>query len=85
MLVISVYPFIVKPDIIKKSYGGIIAFVGLIFLARGFSDLGNTITDIYDDVFIYFDFPIAVIALLLILFVIIYFGSKSNILSWTMS
>ena len=70
MLVISVYPIVVKPDIIKKSYGAIIAFVGVIFLARGFADLGNSITNIYDDVFIYFDFPIAVIALLLILFVI---------------
>lgn len=71
MLVISAYPLIVKPDIIKKSYGAIIAFVGVIFLARGFADWGNAITDIYDDIFIYFDFPIAVIALLLILFVII--------------
>ena len=70
MLIISVYPLVVKPDIIKKSYGAIIAFVGLIFLARGFVDLGNAITDFYDVVFIYFDFPIAVIALLLILFVI---------------
>lgn len=71
MLVISVYPLVVKPDIIKKSYGAIIAFVGFIFLARGFADLGNSITRLYDVVFIYFDFPIAVIALLLILFVII--------------
>lgn len=70
MLVISVYPLVVKPDFIKKSHGAIIAFVGLIFLARGFVDLGNRITDIYDAVFIYYDFPIAVIALLLILFVI---------------
>ncbi|WP_405295431.1 hypothetical protein [Methanobrevibacter sp.] len=70
MLIISVYPIVVKPDIIKKSHGAIIAVVGLIFLARGFVDLGNAITDIYDDVFIYFDFPIAIIALLLIIFVI---------------
>ena len=70
MLVISAYPLVVKPDIIKKSHGAIIAFVGLIFLARGFVDLGNSITNMYDIVFIYFDFPIAIIALLLILFVI---------------
>ena len=70
MLVISVYPIILKPDFIKKSHGAIIAFVGLIFLARGFVDLNNAITDMYDIVFIYFDFPIAVIALALILFVI---------------
>ena len=71
MLVISIYPFILKPDFIKKSHGAIIAFVGLIFLARGFVDLDNAITNVYDIVFAYFDFPIAVIALVLILFVII--------------
>ena len=70
MLVISVYPLVLKPDIIKKSHGAILAFVGFIFLARGFVDLGNRITDIYDVVFIYFDLPIAVIAFVLIVFVI---------------
>lgn len=71
MIVISIYPILMKPDIVKKARGAIIAFVGLIFLARGFVDLGNTITDIYDDVFIAFDFPIAIIAFVLIVFVII--------------
>lgn len=70
MLVISAYPLVVKPDIIKKSHGAIIAFVGIIFLARGFVDLGNAITDIYDVVFIYFDLPIAILALALIIYVI---------------
>ena len=70
MLVISIYPLVVKPDIIKKSYGGIIAFVGLIFLARGFVDAGNFITNMYDIIFAYFDLPIALIALILIVFVI---------------
>ena len=70
MLVISAYPLVVKPDIIKKSHGAIIAFVGLVFLARGFVAFGNRITDLYSPVFAYFDFPIAVVALLLILFVI---------------
>ncbi len=70
MLIISAYPLVVKPDIIKKSHGAIIAFVGLIFLARGFVDLGNSITNLYDIVFAYFDFPIAIIALILIVYVI---------------
>ena len=70
MIVISVYPFVVKPGIIKKSYGVVIAFVGLIFLARGFVDAGNAITNMYDIVFVYFDFPIAVIAFILIIYVI---------------
>ena len=54
-----------------KAHGVIIAFVGIIFLARGFVDMGNAITDLYDDVFVVFDFPIAVLALILIIFVII--------------
>jgi hypothetical protein len=71
MLIISVYPFVLKPDIIKKSHGAIIAFVGIIFLARGFVDVENIITNMYDVVFAYFDFPIAVIALILIVYVIV--------------
>lgn len=70
MIIISVYPIVLKPDIIKKSHGAIIAFVGLIFLARGFVDAGNVITNFYDGLFARFDFPIAVIALILIFFVI---------------
>lgn len=70
MIIISVYPLVLKPDIIKKSHGAIIAFVGMIFLARGFVDAGNAITQIYDAVFVYFDFPIAVVALILIVYVI---------------
>lgn len=71
LIIISVYPFVLKPNFIKKSHGAIIAFVGLIFLARGFVDYGNVITYFYDDIFINFDFPIAVIALILLLFVIV--------------
>ena len=71
LLVISIYPLVLKPNFIKKSHGAIIAFVGLIFLARGFIDYGNVITNFYDDIFINFDFPIAIIALILLLFVII--------------
>ena len=70
MIIISVYPLVLKPDIIKKSHGAIIAFVGLIFLARGFVDYGNVITNIYDVIFAKFDLPIAVIALILIVYVI---------------
>ena len=71
LIIISVYPFVLKPNFIKKEHGAIIAFVGLIFLARGFVDYGNVITYLYDDIFIYFDFPIAIVALILLLFVIV--------------
>lgn len=71
LLVISAYPLILKPDFVKKEHGAILVLVALIFLARGFVDLGNTITAIYDDVFIMFDLPIAVIAFILLAFVIL--------------
>lgn len=71
LLIISVYPLVLKPDFIKKYHGAIIAFVGLIFLARGFVDIDNAITDVYDGLFAHFDFPIAVLALILLVYVII--------------
>ena len=70
LLVMSVYPLLLKPEIVKKSNGTIIAFVGLIFLARGFVDLSNPITDLYGTVFVYFDLPIAIIAFILLFLVI---------------
>ena len=80
LIVISVYPFVLKPDFIKKSHGVIIAFVGLIFLARGFVDVGNSITNIYSPIFTYFDFPIAIIAFILIVHVIyeIFMSAKDS-------
>ncbi len=63
LLVMCVYPFVLKPDFIKKSHGGLIAFIGLIFLAKGYSDSGLLI--LYY-IFHYFDFPIAVIAFILL-------------------
>ena len=71
LIIISVYPFVLKPNFIKKAHGAIIAFVGLIFLARGFIDYENVVTNFYDDIFINFDLPIAIISLILLLFVVI--------------
>ena len=71
LLVMSVYPFVLKPEHVNKIQGGIIAFVGFVFLARGLVDMGNVITAIYDDIFINFDLPIAIIAFFLLAFVIV--------------
>ena len=78
LLIISAYPLILKPDFVKKEHGGLLALVGLIFLARGFVDLGNSITAIYDDIFIMYDLPIAVIAFVVLVFVIIRILMSSN-------
>ena len=71
LLVISIYPLLLKPENVKKAHGLILAFVGIIFLARGFVDLHNSVTDIYDGIFAVFDFPIAVFALVLLVIVIV--------------
>ena len=78
LIVMSVYPFVLKPDFIKKSHGVITAFIGIIFLARGFVDFGNFLTELYHPIFVYFDFPIAVIAFFLILYVIISILRSAN-------
>ncbi len=71
LLVISAYPIVLKPEFVKKEHGIILVFVGLIFLARGFVDAGNFITNLYDAVFRYFDLPIAIIAFILLSVVIL--------------
>ncbi len=71
LIVISAYPFVLKPENVNKIQGGIIALVGFIFLARGLVDLGNSVTDIYDSAFIHFDLEIAILALVLLAIVIV--------------
>ena len=70
LLFISAYPIVLKPNVVRKEHGLILAIVGLIFLARGFVDLNNFLTNIYDGIFIHFDLPVAIFAFILILFVI---------------
>ncbi|MDL2246876.1 hypothetical protein LJB96_04580 [Methanobrevibacter sp. OttesenSCG-928-K11] len=89
LLVISIYPAIIKKENnLKKINNILIAFVGLIFLARGFLDVYHPIVDIYDDFFIAFDFPIAIIAFIILGYVIFniaydsyktYYKSKKDI------
>ncbi len=71
LIIISVYPLFLKPENVKKVHGVIIAAVGLIFLARGFVDFANPVTNLYHPVFEIFDFPIAVIAFILLVVVIV--------------
>lgn len=78
LLVMSIYPLLLKADVLKKSHGWIIAFVGVIFLARGFVDAHNFITDLYAPIFTYFDFPIELIALVLIVGVIFKILNSAN-------
>ena len=80
LIIMSVYPLVLKPENVKKIHGIIIGGVGLVFLARGFLDVENRIVDVYDGIFAYFDFQIAVIAFILLVIVIarIIFSSRSS-------
>lgn len=71
LIVISVYPLVLKPENVKKVHGVIIAAIGIVFLARGFVDMGTQITNLYHPIFAIFDFPIAVIAFVLLVVVIV--------------
>ena len=70
LVVMCAYPFIIKRNYVKKSDGLIILLIGLIFLARGFSDMGNSVSQVFRFVYSYVDFPIALIAFLLLIYVI---------------
>ena len=70
LIIMSVYPFILKRDIVTRNDGILILLIGFIFLARGFSDIGSNVSQAYSVIFDFFDFPIAIIAFLLLLYVI---------------
>ena len=70
LVVMCAYPIILKRNYVKRFDGIVILFVGLLFLARGFSDMGNSVSQVFRLVYSYVDFPIALIAFLLLLYVI---------------
>ena len=70
LVVMSVYPFVLRRDIVKRTDGLIILCIGLIFLLRGFSDIGSAVSSVYDFLYDFIDFPLAIIAFLLLIYVI---------------
>ena len=81
LIIMSAYPFVLKPENVKVAHGIILGIVGVIFLARGCVDITHPITDLYDQIFMNFDFPIAIIAFALIVIVIVrilYLSRKSD-------
>ena len=75
LVVMSVYPFVLNRVIVKRSDGLLILCIGVIFLIRGFSDVGSAVSSVYDFIYDFVDFPMALIAFLLLIYVI------NNILS----
>ena len=78
LVVMSVYPFVLKRDIVKKSDGIIILIIGIMFLLRGFSDIVSSMSYTYGLVYDFVDFPIALIAFLLLIYVIHNILSKAR-------
>ena len=70
LIVMSIYPFVLKRDIVKQSDGLVILFIGLIFLIRGFSDIVAVVSSIYNVIYDIVDFPMALITFLLLIYVI---------------
>lgn len=70
LVVMCAYPIILKRNYVKRFDGIVILFVGLLFLARGFSDMGNSVSQVFRLVYSYVDFPIALIAFLLLVYVV---------------
>ncbi len=70
LVVMCAYPFVIKGNHVKKTDGIIILLIGLMFLARGFSDFGSSGSEVFHFVYSYVDFPIALIAFLLLIYVI---------------
>lgn len=70
LVVMCAYPFVIKGNHVKKTDGIIILLIGLMFLARGFSDFGSSVSEVFHFVYSYVDFPIALIAFLLLIYVI---------------
>ncbi|MDO5848398.1 MAG: hypothetical protein Q4P18_02580 [Methanobrevibacter sp.] len=80
LVVMGVYPFIIRPNIVKKSYGLLVAFIGLIFLARGFVDSNTFFSQLYDGIFRHFDFSIEVFAFLLLVAVILLILKNASVI-----
>jgi len=70
LVVMCAYPFVIKGNHVKKTDGIVILLIGLMFLARGFSDFGSSVSRVFHFVYSYVDFPIALIAFLLLIYVI---------------
>lgn len=70
LVFMSIYPFVLKGNHVKRSDGIIILIVGLMFLARGFSDVGSAVSHTFDVVYDFISFPISLIAFLLLIHVI---------------
>ena len=78
LLIMSIYPFILNARIITKFHGFLLIIVGLLTLARGFSDTGFLFSYVLSMIFAQFDLYLAIFAFIVLLCVIIHIFSNKN-------
>lgn len=71
LIFMSIYPFILKRVKVSKSTGFLLAFVGLLFLGRGFVDSSFAFADYLSIIFHYLGLPLAIVAFLLLIMAIV--------------
>ena len=70
-ILISVYPIFLKGERINRNQGILLAFVGIIFLFRGFSDFNHPFVDFYNVYFHFLDFYLAILTFAILVYLIV--------------
>lgn len=79
LIIMAAYPYILNPKAVNKTHGKYVFLVGLVFLARGFTDASFILAEILSIIFAFLDLPIAIIALFILIWVILsIFKNKNN-------
>lgn len=73
-LFISIYPRFLKTEKLNASESILLAFVGVIFLLKGFIDFNNPIVYLYRDFYSNVTFQLAIIAFIILIYLILKLG-----------
>ncbi|KZX12575.1 hypothetical protein [Methanobrevibacter filiformis] len=68
LCIMGIYP-IIQPRKINKKYGVIIFSLGIILVLRGMIDSGWSIVELYSQLFVEFDFIIAIIIIIVLMYI----------------
>ena len=79
LIILACYPYILTPKAVNRTHGKYILIVGLIFLAKGITDISFLLGTILSIIFRYLDLPLAIITFVILLWVIVsIFNNKSD-------
>jgi len=79
LLIMGLYPFF-RSDEIKRLYGYLLIFAGLLLLLRGFVDVNSPIVKLYSPLFYQFDALISVIIITILVYVIAVLFNESIVI-----